>query len=373
MRLSDLLVETCSNAVDNVQRSDGSFPAGHNGPYNDPETPVRNTSHWVILLCEAYEITQNKKYKNAVLQAVAYLESIDARPYGETFHHRSIEGKDRCNGLIGQAWTIEALATAGNTLDLDNAIQTACTIFKSHPFIESLGLWQRVEIDGSILTLDRTFNHQLWFAAAGGLLKDADPEIDKQIKKFIKRLPDNLRTYSSGLIYHPLCPMDSLLTYLKYVTDRRKLPLYRSLGVHLFRPPKSRAKIKNKAIGYHAFNAYAFALLYEQYPEKDVWTQTPVTDTIAYLTSDGYLNSIETSAYGYPYNPPGFEVPYALEVFGIDAESVTESLLETQFRNAQLGKDVVFPDAPDPQTSTARLYEATRMSDREISQYIPDT
>ena len=47
MNLYDLLVDTADRAIE-IQRSDGSMPPGHNGPYYDPETPVRNTAHWSI-------------------------------------------------------------------------------------------------------------------------------------------------------------------------------------------------------------------------------------------------------------------------------------------------------------------------------------
>ena len=32
-----------------IQKKDGSIPAGFNGPYHDTETPVRNTSHYLML------------------------------------------------------------------------------------------------------------------------------------------------------------------------------------------------------------------------------------------------------------------------------------------------------------------------------------
>jgi len=366
MRLYDLITTTCDAAIDQLQRADGSFPAGHNGPYNDTETPVRNTSHWVISLCKAYEITGDDTYRDAALQAVDYLLGEEARPHGETFHHRSIEGKDRCNGLIGQAWTIEALATAGHALEYDPAVTAACSVFNSHPFLSDLGLWQRIKVDGSVLSIDRTFNHQLWFAAAGGLLRHDDSTIETQVQRFLERIPQNLRTYDSGLVYHPLCPMDPLATYLSHLRNKQKRPLLRSLLVHAFRPPNSRTTIKRKAIGYHSFNTYALAMLREAFPDVDVWRQPPVIETIEYLSSGAYLNSLEESAYAFPYNAPGFEVPYSLEIFDAEDESIVDQLWKTQLEGVQSDKLPLFQDAPDPHTLTARLYEATRHRDREL-------
>ena len=46
IRLWDLIVKSADKGKE-LQAGDGSMPAGHNGPHNDPETPVRNTAHWI--------------------------------------------------------------------------------------------------------------------------------------------------------------------------------------------------------------------------------------------------------------------------------------------------------------------------------------
>ena len=94
------------------QSSDGSMIPGRNGPYNDIETPVRNTSHWAITFVKAFQLTSEEKFKKAALACTEYLSGQKARPYGKTFWHRKSDSKDECNGLIGQAWSIEAIAIA---------------------------------------------------------------------------------------------------------------------------------------------------------------------------------------------------------------------------------------------------------------------
>lgn len=42
----------------------------------------------------------------------------EARPMAATFWHRKNPEKDACNGLIGQAWTIEALTMAAGATDV---------------------------------------------------------------------------------------------------------------------------------------------------------------------------------------------------------------------------------------------------------------
>ena len=43
MTPAELIVRTAEVGVA-LQAEDGSFPAGHNGPYRDPETPARTTA-----------------------------------------------------------------------------------------------------------------------------------------------------------------------------------------------------------------------------------------------------------------------------------------------------------------------------------------
>ena len=81
------------------------------------ETPVRNTAHWLITMLKAYEISNETKFKDSAWRAVQYLLSPSARPMNATFFCRTNPEKDFCNGLVGQAWIIEALAIAGMKLE----------------------------------------------------------------------------------------------------------------------------------------------------------------------------------------------------------------------------------------------------------------
>jgi len=75
-----------------------------------------------------------------------------------------------------------------------------------HPFDEKLGLWRRVEVNGSYLSVDETFNHQLWFAASGSLICQncKDKEIIKRVDIFMDTIENALNLYNSGLIVHHL-------------------------------------------------------------------------------------------------------------------------------------------------------------------------
>lgn len=370
-RLHWLLVDSASAALAE-QLPDGSMPPGYNGPYHDPETPVRSTGHWLITFAKAHRIAGEDRYLEASRRAAAYLLRPDLRPAGATFWHRSKPGKDRCNGLIGQAWTIEALVEAASGLGLSECRELAASVFLLHPFDERAGLWCRVETDGTVQTKDGTFNHQLWFAAAGSLLMDANPLIAQRVLRFLDYLPSNVHLYSSGLIYHNLSSLLGRLAKHPLRNPRRLLTALRrarssqnmsSLRLH---DPRYR-----KAIGYHAFNLYALALLRQQVPQHTFWSSGHLRKAIAYVQSHEYREGLESNPYGYPYNPAGLEVAFALHVFDVLSptreQRVREWVDEQLRRTYDNDRHRLDRNTEDPVTLAARLYEATRLPDLEVS------
>ena len=177
---------------------------GHNGPYHHPETPLRNQGHWLITFSRLYEWSGDEKYRQIVEKLAETLVDPQYRPHGYSFLHRNVKGKDRCNGLMGQAWTIEALATAANVLNEPKYIKLASEVFLQHSFDESLGMWNVLEIDGTVKAIDNAFNHQLWFAAAASFIMDSDPLIADRVHTFLAKIWDNVTVLESGLIYHEL-------------------------------------------------------------------------------------------------------------------------------------------------------------------------
>lgn len=370
--LSDVIVDI-SDRVCSLQNPDGSFPAGHNGPYHDPETPVRTSGHWLITLAKCYDLTGDEKYRDKVSEIAGYLSSRKARPHGFSFHHRNKKGKDRCNGLMGQAWTIEALVKAAEVLGDEKYRSLAADVFNQHQFNHEYGLWNRLEIDGRVLSMDETFNHQLWFAACGSLIGNDHPEVMDKVDRFIQCLPQNLTILDDGLIHHHIVRLrenisidelnEGLLPVLqkfRYTDLIKKLPF---IGVDMDGRIK---KQMHKSIGYHSFNMYAFALLKQSMPSSDFWKSENFKMTIDYMLKDEYINSLETNKYGYPYNPPGFEVPYSLHILKETGESElidqTSWWVNKQFEkcyNRETG--MMDRNTEDPMTHTSRIYELTRM------------
>lgn len=371
------MIAECADVALETQRDDGSMPPGCNGPWDDPETPVRNTGHWAITFIHCHDHTGDERYLDAAESAITYLQSSEARPQGVTFHHRKSSEKDRCNGLIGQAWTVEALATAGEYLDRPELVELASEVFVQHPFERNLAAWHPVEIDGTVRPIDMTFNHQLWFAAAGGLLTKhtaIDPTVNDQVTRYLDELEANLNVMDRGLVYHPFKPDFDLKKYGRIFVEGIKAGTAHTMIAGVLKGliggdgEEDDGGWIEKAIGYHSFNLYAFALLREAYPDHTVWDSPKIEGTLAYGTSERFVENLDGNPYGYPYNCSGIEAAYALNAFDQINEQELSRWLDRQFsRTYDPETKRMDRNNPDPTTLTARLYEATRLPNVQVT------
>lgn len=359
MNLSDVILLSSRAALD-LQRADGSFAPGHDGPYAGADTPVRNTGHWLITFLAAFEASGDDRFAQAALRAGDYLTSSPARPMGASFFCRKDPEKDFANGLMGQAWAIEALVEGANRLGEESWRSLAREVFLLHPFDELRALWRYVNVDGSHGTYDLTFNHQLWFAAAGMLIDGPSGEAGARAAAFLDRLDEaHLRTAPNGRIIHGMRDVSRSYEVAKTVYD--------------WRSPRSKLAVRDdlfqKGVGYHAFNLYAFALLHREVPAHPFWRSDVFGAVLGYVDEDEYLEGLETNKYGYPYNPPGFEVPFAQQEFGarvgrkrMPAEWVSDQLQ----RSFDFSAGLMTRNTEDARTAAARVYEVSRLDDLEL-------
>lgn len=367
MMLYDLIIKSADGIIEE-QNEDGSFPAGHNGVRFDPETPARNTGDWLITLLKVFSWTGDEKYLAPAKKALDYLLSDEIRPMGATIWHRKNPDKDFCNGLIGQAFSIEALCEAFVVLGSQEARAEAESIFLLHPFHEKVGAWQRVAVDGSYLPYDGTFNHQLCFAAAGAYLYSIGKniEINRRLQIFMDRLGDTLSIYHlahRGLIKHPL--------YTASFHSGGLLGTLRRFAVSLKQYKKKRIK---HAVGYHCFNMYAFSLLKRYYPEHKFWKSSKFKKTLDYMMSKEYSHITEAESFSTPYSPAGFETAFlekafALEIFSPSADSfdLIKQLVEKQlFTSFDFNTYKLERCTADPITQAARIYKATRLKNIQL-------
>ena len=365
MKLHELIVKVAETGL-HSQKSDGSMVPGQNGPYNDIETPVRNTSHWAITFVKAFQLTSKEKFKKAALACTEYLSGQQARPYGKTFWHRESDSKDKCNGLIGQAWSIESICVVSNAFNIPELADLATEIFHLHPFNSKKKLWNRVEIDGVILSIDETFNHQLWFAAAASMINSNDTDtIHKQIKLFLQGIQQNIAQYRNGLIGQ------SIKTKKRIIYNKNLLLSFKIFIAQLIQSKQKRNWSLYKSIGYHTFNLYAFALLAKKFGCDSIWPETIINDALNYAKSHEFNNQIKGNQFGFAYNPPGFELPLALIEFEKDKTKVDHTyiskLISDQLTmNFNFETSIMDKNNHDPATHTARIYEATRLPDLNL-------
>lgn len=366
LSLKDLFIKTAKNASLH-QRSDGSMQAGHNGPHKDPETPVRNTSHWLIAYIKAFLLTEEAIFENAAEKCLDYLLKKDTRPNGYTFSHRTNPAKDFSNGIIGQAWTIEALIYAYHHFKDENIIQLAEQVFKLHRYDDDMHAWQICEIDGKNKGFDKTYNHQLWFASIGCELVEAGvPSVKKNVLDFIQNICKFMELYKNGVVKHH--PYSFLRTktfrfYLGAISHKVKSALrpYDAYYAH--------------SAGYHGFNTYALHVISEFCKKNRVPVTFPLDKALYVFSDDHFRHVILHAPFGYSYNPPGIEAAVSVQSLNDDAaiRPLQEYWLKQQFQNSfdfqlfQMNKRT-----PDPCTLNARMYELYRLSNFDISVSIHD-
>jgi len=355
MQLNDVLEKALNKCLE-FQAMDGSFPSGHNGPYMDSESPVRNTAHMLFLLSRFYQITKNRKYKKSADKALDYLLSEDSRPMNITFYHRDKIGKDKCNGLVGQAWCIEALVIASDALDRPESYQLAEEVYKLHLFDEDVGLWHRRDIDGRMLSFDSTFNHQLWFAASAAMLKNT-PEALRNVTTFLDKIAMNVNIYPNGVIYHT-SPMGRIFDYAKLGF----LPFLKELKSRLGKSlPSRKSSLYSKSVGYHGFNMYAFAMLKEYLPDNIIWQSDLIRRLLEPCETKSFQQDLKESEFGYFYNVSGIELAYAFEKLTNDTDKAC-NWLKRQFDFTLLSVDEpLIRNVKDVNTARARIYAAVRI------------
>ena len=358
------LLERSARAALDLQREDGSFPPGRNGVYDEPETPVRTTSHWLTTLSKVYEITGDEEFAEAAHDAADYLLSDEARPHGYTFHSRNADGKDKCDGLVGQAAPIRGLTRAGIALDRSDLVKVAEKVYFLHPFDEQLGLWERIGVDGTKLSFDRTLNHQLTFAAASSELEECGTSVDS-IERLLDRLQATMRLHSDGLIKHYIRPppVDILRTVAAAPQHWNLL-----LNEVVFHYYSRSAKRRKKEIGYHPINLRSLARLKEVFPSHTVWESQAIKKAVEFAQSEAYAGSTGVTHITSGSMTPGLHTAYALWTLADYNPSTITNWIATDIeRLFDFERDLLVKNAVDSNFQAATIYNATVLPDVSIS------
>lgn len=295
--LDDLHELICQVALrgTQLQQADGSMPAGHNGPHRDTETPVRNTSHWLLTFLRAYELTPSRTLRTASERALAFLSSSSARPMGAAFWHRVSRTKDACNGLIGQAWTIQALAQASAVLGDPRHAEIGRSVLNQHAFDTHRGLWRNLNVDGSHGGVNPSLNQQIWFCHAAIRIRDTlkmreDSELEQRIDRFGKMLPFHLALRPDGIFFHEI-PRSSLHVAYRHLRVQ--------LGLHSHW----------QEVGYHPFTLLGLSLLLPHFPDgRSQRARATFESALRAARGLAYISALENDRSAFSYNPTGFEM-----------------------------------------------------------------
>lgn len=338
-----------------LQESSGALPAGHNGPYKDSETPVRNTAHWLYTF--SWLVSKGaEKFRMPANRAADYLLSKDARPMGAAFFCRRNPAKDFSNGLIGQAWVAESLLFSAGVLERNELVGLAIEVLAKHKFSEQWSGWHVLNVDGSNGGFCGTINQQLWFAAMSAKVGKGT-ELEKRALRFFSRNISAIELYQDGVILH-----HSELQRLVKGDRFTKRDLVRLL-LWLARRRKRMSVERARSVGYHAFNLTAFSYLKQCWPEHQFWRSQRFSRIVMATQSKSFHRDLDQSVYAWGYNPSGFEIAFFGEVFGLGS-NYCQSWVEKQVvRTSQQAEHKGFEvRIPDPETFNARIYEAARLS-----------
>jgi hypothetical protein len=364
-KLFDLIVKSAGKGLE-LQAKNGSMPPGHNGPWNDRDTPVRTTAHWAMTFFRAFEISGESRLREATIVACNYLLSKEARPHGYTFYCRKPERKKAmCNGLIGQAWAVEPLLVVGRALKHQPYMNAAEEVLALHPYCEKRHCWSNVEIDGTAFSND-TYNQQVWFAAMSLLAGEKNLKLRSCALDFFKHLSDTIKFLDRGLIKH---------RYASVLTMTRKLRSTIGRQVRFFFAPRAAQRERNSLLelsnGYLTFLLYGIAMVEDYYPHSvcsQLGNKQLIRDAVNYIQNRYPFYCLGENRYAWTYNPVGIEMAYVLQVFGAQLEmdhtfaAMPERWLRLQFQHYyDTDRGLMDRNAVDPIILAARLYEATRL------------
>jgi len=324
------------------------FPGGNNGPYMHIETPVRNTSHILVIFSKSYKLTGDVKYKVALNKVIMYLLDTNYYINRQYIHRRG--GTDTCNGVIGDAWVIEGISSCLPYLtdDLKELATKRLHEIVDRINFDSKGFFAyRYDSERGLIGGDFTYNHQLWLMAS---LAQAGLKTDVVSHFLDVSLSGSFLTRKDGLINH-LFYGNSLKNWLNII--RYKVSEVRS-----------RNKVNYKERGYHLFNIFAFCVLYKNV-KHDFFNSEIFLNSLSKINSE-FLEKLydENNIYSIQYNSPAFELPFIYMIFSSHFDSIGFDCSEVESiyrrnKNIFWSKDnAAFTlNKVDKLTYAARVYE----------------
>jgi hypothetical protein len=316
------------------------MPPGHNGPYQQAETPVRNTAHWLVTFSLAYAWTGATSFRETGLRLSSFLRDPGPIRTRHALIHRQAGG-DRCNGVIGPAWVIDGLSHAALHLGDDEAAAQAVAELEGLPFDERPKAWRRVDPVAGEGAVDYTYNHQAWLAAAAAAVPGGKGAV--RAERFLDgSASGSLRIHADGIAHH----------ILHAATVRGRLLVGRFAALRMRRP----AAIEAKEAGYHLYVLFPLIRLWARFPEHPLFEAPDFRRAVMRGCDSSFLNTLDENPFAYPYNAPGFELPI-LGVVGLDPGLAREVYERQRQRTWDSTSGLHSRGSPDPATLAARIFE----------------
>lgn len=346
----------------------GYATAGHNGPHGHTDTPVRNTAHYLVIYSYLYKKYKEPQFLEICDKFVRFLTAMQAKTESGAIQCMTSDLFDHMNGLIGQAWVIEALIYYYEVTGSSTALNLAKKIYDVPKYNKIKHLWERVELDGTNIGIDPTSNHQVWFAACSYKLADycQSIEIDDTIRDFLTFGQSIiLNTHTDGLLKHSVNINDPIIK----AKNRKRFVKKLLFPLRPFFPRK--LNLKYMEYGYHIFDLYGYAILHAKYSDLPLYRSKELESAIRYAQDLDKLNVLnnssdirKTNVYFYKYNSPAFEWPFIASEFGFYNEEKVEQLYNNQVRlNYDKDTGDFSSNNPDIETWNARTYEIIRYID----------
>ncbi len=306
MNMPDLIVIAAEKGRKLVK--DGLYPPGYNGPWEQMETPVRNTCHWMVTNAKAFSLTGKGSYKDLVRESAKAILNPKYNPFSASYMILNANTSFP-NGIIGQAWVMEALVAAYACLEEPWYLELAKRLALKHRFEPSVNLWAILNIDGTTGEIHTSLNQQLWFGVmnylVGKLANDA--ELLRRSELFYTSLHKYF-WYSQDLIHMKINP-------LSIMSKRRRE--FQHLVKMLLTEPKTQA---NATVGYLPFALFPIAYAWKQganVSDKVISESRRCIKNFCALP----MSKLEANWYCFTYHPTGFEVSYITKALFPEAEA----------------------------------------------------
>ena len=352
----------------------GYATAGHNGPHGHLDTPVRNTAHYLIIYSYLFKETGDEKYQRICERFVDYLCQMQSKSQSGAIQCMVSDRFDHLNGLIGQGWVIEGLLYYFEIFGDTRSMDVAKKIYCAQKYDSVSHLWHRIELDGTDIGIDPTYNHQVWFAACSCKLAvyDKTLNVDETIRDFLTAgASRDFRVYSDGMLCHYVNVPDKIMRKIKL----KGLIKFCLTPFKAVSPKKFDYRYMEYA--YHIFDLYGFCILKEWYEELPIFSSEKYKKAVAFAKNIDYINrrcgvfdAMEKgdmfNVFSYSYNTPTFEYPYISVVCGFENKTLYDDLYEIQRKLMYNKQTEMFTrNNPDIDTWNARTYEIVRYLDKQ--------